>query len=62
MAFREVTMLEVKEILRLWLLGVPKKQIAAQLGFDVPPSLSRALGKLVGAKVEFDLAVSNPKT
>ncbi len=32
MAFREVTMLEVKEILRLWLLGVP---IAGQLGFDV---------------------------
>ena len=35
MAFREVTMLEVKEILRLWLLGVPKKGIAGQLGFDV---------------------------
>jgi hypothetical protein len=35
MAFREVAMLEVKEVLRLWLLGVPKKGIAAQLGFDV---------------------------
>ncbi len=35
MAFREVTMLEVKEVLRLWLMGVPKKGIAAQLGFDV---------------------------
>jgi len=35
MAFREVTMLEVKELLRLWLLGVPKKRIAEQLGFDV---------------------------
>ena len=35
MAFREVTMLEVKEVLRLWLLGVPKKRIAQQLGFDV---------------------------
>jgi FixJ family two-component response regulator len=35
MAFREVTTLEVKEVLRLWLLGVPKKGIAAQLGFDV---------------------------
>jgi hypothetical protein len=35
MAFREVTMLAVKEILRLWLRGVPKKQIAQQLGFDV---------------------------
>src|SRR5919198_6225446 len=35
MACREISMLEVKEILRLWLLGVPKKQIAGQLGFDV---------------------------
>jgi transposase len=35
MAFREVTMLEVKEILRLWLRGVAKKRIAQQLGFDV---------------------------
>lgn len=35
MAFREVTVLEVKEILRLWLSGVPKRQIAQQLGFDV---------------------------
>ncbi len=28
MAFREVTMLEVKEILRPWLLGLPKKVFA----------------------------------
>ena len=35
MAFREVTMVEVKEILRLWLMGVSKRHIAQQLGFDV---------------------------
>lgn len=35
MAFREVTVLEVKEILRLWLAAVPNKRIASQLGFDV---------------------------
>lgn len=35
MAFREVTMLEVKELLRLWLRGVAKKRIALQLSFDV---------------------------
>src|SRR5687767_9292086 len=35
MAYREVTLLEVKEILRLWLSGVSKKRIAAQLGFDI---------------------------
>jgi hypothetical protein len=35
MAYREVTLLEVKEVLRLWLSGFTKKRIAAQLGFDV---------------------------
>ena len=35
MAYREVTLLEVKEVLRLWLIGFKKKRIAAQLGFDI---------------------------
>ena len=35
MAYREVTMLELKEVLRRWLSGVGKKPIAAQLGLDV---------------------------
>jgi hypothetical protein len=35
MAYREVTMLEVKEVLRLWLAGAGKKPIVAQLGLDV---------------------------
>jgi transposase len=35
MAYREVTMLEVKEVLRLWLGGVAHKRIAAQLGLNV---------------------------
>jgi transposase len=34
MAYREVTMLEVKEVLRLWLRRVPKKRIAIQRGLD----------------------------
>lgn len=34
MAYREVTMLEIKEVLRLWQAGVGKKRIAAQLGLD----------------------------
>jgi hypothetical protein len=34
--------------------------LKAQLGLDVPASLQRALGKVVGAKVEFELAVSHP--
>ena len=35
MAYREVTMLEVKEVLRLWLGGARNKRIAAQLGLNV---------------------------
>lgn len=32
--FREVTMIEITEVLRLWLAGTKKKRIAAQLGLD----------------------------
>ncbi len=35
MAYREVTMLELREVLRLWLAGGGKKPIAARLGLDV---------------------------
>jgi transposase len=42
MAFREVTMLEVKEVLRLWLKGVPKKRIALQRGLD-PKTVRRQI-------------------
>lgn len=34
MAYREVTMIEVKEILRLWLARVPRQRIARTLGVD----------------------------
>jgi transposase len=34
MAFREVTMIEVKEVLRQWLAGVGKKRVAARVGLD----------------------------
>ena len=34
MAYREVAMLEVKEVVRLWLRGVPKKRIALERGLD----------------------------
>src|SRR5437667_11044760 len=35
MGYREVTMLEIKEVLRLWCGGSAKKRIAAQLGLDI---------------------------
>jgi hypothetical protein len=34
MSYREVGMVEVKEVLRLWLAGVPKKRIAKTVGVD----------------------------
>src|SRR5262249_17678776 len=34
MAYREVTMIEVKEVLRQWLAGAGKKRVAARLGLD----------------------------
>ena len=32
--YREVRMVEITEVLRLWRDGVPKKRIAARLGLD----------------------------
>ena len=32
--YREVTRIEIAEVLRLWLAGTPKKRIAAVLGLD----------------------------
>jgi hypothetical protein len=34
--------------------------LKAELGLEVPESLRRALGDVVGAKIEFELAISNP--
>jgi hypothetical protein len=34
--------------------------LKADLGLDVPPSLRRVLGDVVGAKIDFELAISNP--
>ncbi len=40
--YREVTMVELKEVLRLWGEGLPKKRLAAQLGLD-PKTVRRYL-------------------
>jgi hypothetical protein len=36
-------------------------QLNAKIGLDVPAELKSALGDLVGADVDFDLSVANPK-
>ena len=42
MAFREVTMVEIKEALRQWLAGVGKKRIAARPSRPSPHIATRA--------------------
>ena len=41
--YREVTMIEFREVLRLWQEQVPKKRIATLLGLD-PKTVRRYLG------------------
>jgi hypothetical protein len=48
--YREVTMLEIQEVLRLRGAGLPKKRIAAQLGLD-PKTVRRYLGAAAAAGV-----------
>jgi transposase len=48
--YREVTMFEIKEVLRLRGEGLPKKRIAAQLGLD-PKTVRRYLRAAAGAGV-----------
>jgi Homeodomain-like domain-containing protein len=40
--YREVTMIELREVLRLWQEHLPKKRIAARLGLD-PKTVRRYL-------------------
>src|SRR4051812_41955423 len=47
MAYREVTMVEIKEVLRLWRAGAKKKRIAAQLTLDVK-TVRRYIAAAVG--------------
>jgi transposase len=49
--YREVTMLEIQEVLRLRGAGLPKKRIAAQLGLD-PKTVRRYLAAASAARVQ----------
>ena len=51
--YREVTMVEVKEVLRLWRAGLPRKRLAAQLGLD-PKTVRRYLEAAIAAGVRAD--------
>lgn len=60
--YREVTMNEIKEVLRLWLAGVPKKRIAAQVGLD-PKTVRRyvAVAQTSGLAVVTCRAIFGPR-
>ena len=47
MAYREVGMFEIKEVLRLWLAGTANKRIARQLRLD-PKTVRRHIGVAEG--------------
>ena len=56
--YREVTMIEVREVLRLRGEGLPKKRIAAQLGLD-PKTVRRYLDAAVTASVHVTATISD---
>ena len=57
--YREVTMIEVREVLRLRGEGLPKKRIAAQLGLD-PKTVRRYLTAAATAGVGVAATISAP--
>jgi len=52
--YREVTMIEFREVLRLWQEQVPKKRIAARLGLD-PKTVRRYLWAAEAAGLQAQL-------
>lgn len=56
--YREVTMIDVREVLRLRGAGLPKKRIAAQLGLD-PKTVRRYLTAAEAAGVPVTAAISD---
>jgi transposase len=57
MAYREITMIEIKEVLRRWVSGIPKKRLAAQLGLD-PKTVRRyvQVAEQCGVRLEDGIA------
>ena len=56
--YREVRMVEITEVLRLWRAGVPKKRIAARLGLD-PKTVRRYVTVAAGTGLQLgDEAIS----
>jgi hypothetical protein len=60
MVYREVTMIEVKEVLRLWRAGTPKKRMAAILGLH--PMTVRHYIKTTGEAGVSPLSAREPVT
>lgn len=50
-------MIEIKEVIRQWLAGIPKKRIAAQLGLD-PKTVRRYIAQAQSCGLELDHGVA----
>ena len=57
--YREVTMFEVKEVLRLWREGMPTKRLVAQLGLDPKPFVAISVRPRISACASGGEAVSD---
>ena len=60
MPYREVTMFEIKEVLRLWLAGAAKKQIAARLGLD-PKTVRRYVKSALAAGIHCEATLTDER-
>lgn len=60
MPFREVTMFEVKEVVRLWLAGIAKKRIADRLGLD-PKTVRRYVKTAVAAGIQSEATFNDER-
>jgi hypothetical protein len=56
--YREVTMIELREVIRLWRERMPKKRIAARLGLD-PKTVRRYVGAAEAAGLRTKETVSD---
>jgi hypothetical protein len=50
LAYREVTMIEIKEVFRLWVSGTPKKRIAVEVRLD-PKTVRREVKAAEASRV-----------
>ena len=59
--YREVRMVEITEVLRLWRAGVPKKRIAARLGLDPKTVRRYVTAKNIAGSTHLATTLTRPR-